>query len=440
MPRLLPTLRGGALGSIASRLATAALLATVSACSFLDKALSVDAPSRIPATPIESPANANLLLNGAIADFQCAYGSFVVVGGIVGEELVDATLTADRWPYDQRNVQPQDRRYSAYGCTDLGVYQPIQQARASTDRVLQFLQGWTDEQVPGRMGLVAKAAAYSGYSYIMLGEMFCSAAISTADQAGNITYGPEIQPSAVLAIAEERFTTAIDAATQAGDTTTLYMALVGRARVRQDLGRLSEAKADAEQVPADFVFESDASAANGIRQNRVWSQNNMMGGTATSVGPVYQNFMDSGVADPRVPVVFGMDTSTTGVIIYVQQKYLDASSPMPIATGTEAQLIVAEADLAANDVAGATAIIDGLHQAAGLPAYTGGTVDEVRTHLIQTERRSALFLTGNHLGDVIRYGLTLSPASGTPYFNGGDYGTTTCLPLPDNERLNNPNI
>ena len=44
------------------------------------------------------------------------------------------------------------------------------------------------------------------------------------------------------------------------------------------------------------------------------------------------------------------------------------------------------------------------------------------------------------MGDLRRYNLPFAPASGTTYPNGGTYGTQTCFPLPDVERINNPNI
>ena len=84
----------------AAALASAALLAAIAACD-LSNALDVDAPSRIPAETLETPANATLLVNSAIGDFECAYGAYVVAGGLIGEELVDGAQTADRYPYDR---------------------------------------------------------------------------------------------------------------------------------------------------------------------------------------------------------------------------------------------------------------------------------------------------------------------------------------------------
>jgi len=78
---------------------------------------------------------------------------------------------------------------------------------------------------------------------------------------------------------------------------------------------------------------------------------------------------------------------------------------------------------------------------AGLPPYdaTGQTAAQVKTQIIE-ERRRELFLEGHRLGDIRRYALPLSPPAGAAYPGGGLYGSQSCFPLPDVERLNNPNI
>ena len=84
-------------------------------------------------------------------------------------------------------------------------------------------------------------------------------------------------------------------------------------------------------------------------------------------------------------------------------------------------------------------IINALRQKASLPAYAGGTPAEI-TAQVREERRRELFLEGQRLGDVRRLDLQLAPAAGTPYPKGGAYGEARCLPLPNVERLANPNI
>jgi hypothetical protein len=77
----------------------------------------------------------------------------------------------------------------------------------------------------------------------------------------------------------------------------------------------------------------------------------------------------------------------------------------------------------------------------GLPPYSGPTdAASVQTFLL-SERAKELFVEGQHFWDINRFNLPLDPPAGTPYpIKGGTYADLRCLPLPDIERLNNPNI
>jgi hypothetical protein len=411
--------------------ALAVLVGPVAAC---DSLLDVDTPSRVPASQLEQPENAQLLVNSAIADFDCAFGAYVVLGGLIGEELMDATQTADRFPYDRRDHQPSDRRYAVETCDDLGVYTPLNTARASADNVLDLLQNvWTDEEVENRTSLIATAATYAGYSLVLLGEGFCSGVISTVDENGQIVFGSELTPTQLLEAAVERFTTAIDAAS--GNSGILDMARLGRARALLDLGRFAEAQADAALIPVGFEAQATASATTIRRQNRVWSENNLTA-QSTSVGAPYRN-----LNDPRVPVEdIGETAAGTGIAIWVQTKYADVSDPIPIARYDEAQLIIAEAELESGDLPTALGIVNTYRARGGQAALPGGsTAQQIRDALID-QRRRELFLEGHHLGDISRYDLTLSPPAGTPYHGSGQYGSQKCLAFPDVERQNNPNL
>jgi hypothetical protein len=423
---------------------TLLVLTAAVACNNL---LDVQVPSRIPADQLEVPGNAQLLVNGAVSDFDCALGSYVVMAGLMTDELEDATLTAARWVYDQRSIQSNDQIYAVNGCEALGTYTPLNRARESADNVLRLLNRWTDAQVPStvnRTALIATMAAYAGYARLLLGEMFCSAVISTIDENHNLIYGTELTPQQMFQSADSMFTTAIAAAQTAHVDSSLKLAYVGRARTRLDLGQQAAAKADAQQVTdPSFVYYATASTTTPRRTNRVYVESNKASGRSSSVAPQYQNVTYRGKPDPRVPVDTTPDVSTTGVHIWAQTKYTSGASPIPVASYGEAQLIVAEGDVAAGDLNGAVAIINALHARVGLDAYNGPvTATDVLNQVIE-ERRRELFLQGQRLGDVRRYNLSILPAPGTPYRNGGVYGpvgSKLCLPLPDAERQANPKL
>jgi hypothetical protein len=408
-------------------------LLTATGCSLFDNALEVQNPSNVPANVLEVPGNAQLLVNGAVADFECAAGSYAVMGGLITDELLDATQTADRFPYDRRTMASSDRRYAVNTCIGLGVYTPLQTARFSALNVLSLLQGWTDAQVPGRDTLIATLQAYEGYGLVMLGEGFCTMVISTLDANRQTVFGGEIQRDSVFKLAAATFSDAITSATATGQTTVLNMALVGRARAYADLRQLAAAKTDAALVSPAFVKFATASSINSRRNNRVWQENSATS-TNTSLGVPYIN-----MTDPRVPFLFRGDSSVTKVPLYEQLKYPAASSPIRLASGDEARLIIAEADLAGADFAGADTIISNFRARGGDTAIT--SVDSATVAAALYDQRSReFFLEGQHLGDAIRFGAALNPPAGTAYPGGGSYGSQVCLPLPDVEKQNNPNF
>ena len=406
---------------------TALSLAAVAACN-LNDALHVEAPSRIPAATIETPANAILLVNSLVGDFECAYGAYTAAGALIGEESVDGVQTADRYPYDRRSTQPSDRRYSVNDCNGLGTYVPLQTARVSAENVLSLLGRWTDAEVPNRQQHIATASAHAGYALLMLGEGFCQAVISSFDENKEPVLGGIISRDSVLKLAEARFTNAITSA----DASIKNMALLGRAKARQDLGRLADARTDAIQVPAAFERTITASSTPARRQNKVWADGNV-NSRGSLVGEPYRS-----MTDPRVRFVRTTNTTVTGIPVVYQTKYPDASSPIPFATGDEAQFIVAEADLAAGNLTSAVTIINFFRTRAALTPFASTSATAIKAELVE-QRRREFFLEGQHLGDLIRYNITPQPAVGTAYHGSGVYGNQLCLPLPDSERLNNPN-
>jgi starch-binding outer membrane protein, SusD/RagB family len=415
-------------------LVAATALAVVLAACNTDRLLDVDAVDRVDASLFDSPSQAALMVNSATGDFECAYASAALVEGIIADEFVDAQLGAAAWPYDRRdaNVAP-GGAFGVNGCTSNqtpGIYLPLSTARFTADNALTKLTAWTDAEVANRNNLIAQAALYAGFSYALMGMSMCEAAFDLK---------PQINQAAMFALAEQRFTTAITAATAVGASADAFKnaAYVGRARVRLFQNKLTEAAADAALVPSGFVFNATYDAGNVRRYNRFWASTGQNG--FYSVDPQSRNLTTEGVADPRAaviayPAVKPADATTA---IYAPAKYTGYGSPVRIASYVEAQLIRAEA------LGGTQAvnIINALRDAVSLPHYTGATdAASIRTLIIE-ERRRALFAEGFRNYDIQRFNIPFNPPVGTEYpIKGGTYGNTTCLPLPDIERFNNPNV
>jgi hypothetical protein len=261
---------------------------------------------------------------------------------------------------------------------------------------------------------------YGGFLYTYFGETFCAVTIDG---------GAPLQPAAVLAIARERFESAIQLAQSSGNTAMLNAARAGLARVLLDLGDYAGARAAAEQVPAGFVFNATRSDDFNYRRNK--GRTEFVENRHHTVAPGFRGLAWKGVPDPRVNVIDTGGTGFDGVTqLWTSNKWPNRSTPVPIASWDEAQLIIAEAAARTSDPGTAVAIINNLHTRAGLPAYDPVTDGPVLDHVIQ-ERSRELFQEGGHrLNDMLRLGLPFF--EGTDHI-GGTYGSTTCFPLPQVE-------
>lgn len=386
--------------------------------------LDVERPTRVEAEALDDPALAQVLVNSAIADFECAFSNYTAATALLTDELMISTEFIAPSNWDLRRITSDNGNLGTAGCNafGFGVWQPLQTARWQAEQAFEKIEGYPDAEVPNKTELLATAAAYEGYSLTLIGEGFCQATVNV---------GPALQPEEVLGMAEERFTEAIDLAGSAGVSDILNMARVGRARVRNNLGDATGAATDAEQVQEGFVKTATYSSASERRENTVFLYNRRL--VMVSVDPDFRNLEVQGVPDPRVPVTDAGRVGHDGVTsLWFQDLYTDAGSPIPIATWDEAQLIIAESK------GGQEAVdaINRLRDKAGLPEFESNDSQEIRDQIIE-ERRRELWLQSHRLNDKLRFDLPF--ATGTNH-KGQPYGSTTCLPLPDAESKNNPNV
>jgi hypothetical protein len=196
------------------------------------------------------------------------------------------------------------------------------------------------------------------------------------------------------------------------------------------------------ELPKGFVFNANMDATNARRYNHVFNGISTAG-SATVREATRALTTENGEIDPRSATTKLTTKPADGTtLVYIPTKDNAATLtageaiPEPIARYEEAQLILAEAQ----GGAAAVAIINTMRAAVNLKPYTGATDATSINSLIGSERQRVLFVEGFRAFDIERLNLALVPAKGTAYSAGGLYGSTVCLPLPDIERYNNPNI
>jgi len=419
-------------GRTARAAALVLALAGVGACNSL---LDVDNPGSVPAEALSDPGLAPVLAAAAIQTLQCGVDNYAATAGMLSGEYLSASGLVNNHPWQWRGIA--EIKAAPGSCntgrntTSMGFYTPLQEARFQLDDAFDRLDKFTDAEVPNRALLMAEMRAYAGYADLLLGEGMCN---MTMDN------GPLMSRADVFAVAEGRFSDAITRATAVNDQSLLNMARVGRARARLDLKKLPDAAADALLVPAGFVRNAEFSEGGAPeRENRIY---NLTIRTAyLSVAEPYRNLTVNGVPgnipDPRVPVKdagkFALDGETP---LFVQQKFVAQAggTPIPIASWNEAQLIYAEA---VGGQAGFDAI-NRVRTANRVPTLAGPVpTGQAFTDLVIEERRRQFFSEGQHYGDLLRYNLPFPQGLD---LKGHTYTDLTCVPLPDVETQNNPNL
>jgi starch-binding outer membrane protein, SusD/RagB family len=401
-------------------LAADALLLTMLAMTACDSLLDVRMPGQVPESELDNPLLAPTMVVSALGEFECSLAQYVATTGVLsGEYIIGGFLLASNiWG---RRWRPNILETAGTCGGGYGYYTALQTARFMAEDGSRRIEAFADEAVPNKPALLAQLAAYAGYSYTLLGEGFCEMAIDG---------GPLQTREQIWTTAETWFTKALALAQTANDASIRDMSYVGRARVRLNLGKKAEAAADAEQVPAGFVRNATYSSAITRRNNRVFAAN--IRDRDMSVGPNYRDLTVGGVADTRLRVTFADRNGQDGVTPqWDQTKYTALNTPIPIASWSEAQLIIAEArgGLAAIDA------INRLRTRANLPQVATGEVVDLT--FILEERRRQLFSEGHRYNDMLRHNLAFP--TGVDH-KGQLYGDVTCVPLPNVEVSNNPNI
>ncbi|HEU4643600.1 MAG TPA: RagB/SusD family nutrient uptake outer membrane protein [Gemmatimonadaceae bacterium] len=384
-------------------------LAATAACD-----LSVTNPGSTRDQDLNTPSAMPALVNGMSGDLSYSLGYLAREGSVMTDELRESGTYPAMGRFDQGIIDDVDAG---------SLWDNAQEARwvaeNGIDRMKQVLQA-DFETSP----LSARAYLYAGFANRVLGENMCDAVIDG---------GPRQSDSVYFQRADSEFTEALRLAQAQGVDSLALTALAGRAQVRADLGRWTDADADAAQVPADFRFDAIFST-NSEREN-----NNLAYETTTRREvSVWGTQWAATNADPRVP----WDTlfTSAGVVqkgnngstpFFRQKKYPGVDAPIPLAKGTEMLLIRAEAALRDGAVPAAMGYVNDERAAYGLAALDVSDADSAWT-VLQSERGAVLWLETRRLWDLRRW-----YAEGrTTFLEGRD----TCIPISQAEQSSNPNL
>jgi starch-binding outer membrane protein, SusD/RagB family len=428
------------------------LAVAVVALAGCDGILDVELPGQLTEEDLLRPEMAPMMVNSAIADYECGFSEFVASIGGLEDTFWESTGWFTR-AWAEYQVQATTASVNTLACgtsdTSSGFFQAFQASRFQAEQAYDAIQGFEGE-VADREQLLASAAVYAGLNYQLFGEHWCE---MTAD------VGPVLTPRQTLGIGEEWFDRAVGHLATSGDFSTattpsmLQLAHLGRARVRFALGDHQGAAQDAAQVEPGFVAWVTRDGAVRPRWNQIYQHHTRNqystvadtvwhNGEVVSTGYRHATIDEAGntthgdgVPDPRVPVEYTGGTGQDGVTPHwIQTKYTGHSSDIPMARWAEAQLILAEIE------GGQQAVdrINGLRDVHGLPHFSSSEPQEIQDQIIE-ERRREFFYEGRFHADKLRYDLWFPRGEGFNH-KGVAYGTTTCLPLANEERVNNPNI
>src|SRR5215467_3339505 len=336
------------------RTVTAVALAGVgilAACN-QDSLLVAPTPDVVRPSDISGPAALPAAYAAAIGDFQVGYAGAYGTGldlneglaqmtGLLADELVDAETFNTRIEVDRRATKQ-------INSTILQTFQDIQRARATADLVASRFRQFQPTNPQG-----AEIQALAAFTYVMLAESYCNGVpTSKVNDDGSFTYGTPQTGRQLLTAAAAKFDSAIVTATASGGATALNLARIGKGRALLDLNQPAQAAAAVAQVPSTFNYSIQHDENTGRQNSALFTFNYLEARFAVGDREGTNGLPFVSLGDPRVPIIDagpGFDGETE---LFLTTKYSERSSPTPLALGTEARLIQAEAALAANDAGG----------------------------------------------------------------------------------------
>ena len=413
-----------------------------------DQLLDVQTPDIITPEQAQSTAGAQAFRNSAIGNFARFIGGdqggnsplgVNLTGGMLGDEIFSARNGTEHM--DNRNINPNS--------FPIDTWTQVGNTYTRLVRAINLLK-----QFPPASGLDAQLAelhAMEGFVFTITAENYCSG-VPFWD-------GKEEGLHTVTLTTADMYTRAIaqfDSALQLTGTTASAvrnLALLGKARTLVDQGKPNFAAAAAltPEIPTNFVYNAQFSKLTTGIVNAIydWMLGTKNFGASDKEGTNGLDYVSS--KDPRVKVDgTQLGRGQDGNFTPLMNHYPTTDAPVPFATGIEARLIEAEAQLEAGNANWLTTLNDLRRSSRTYGAVTTPVMADLadpgtktaREDLLFRERAFWMYMTAHRLGDMRRLirqyergAETVFPTGS--YFKGGSYGTDVTL-VPSQTETNNP--
>jgi hypothetical protein len=273
-------------------------------------------------------------------------------------------------------------------------------------------------------------------------EGLCSGVPLATVQGFTPSYGPTLTAHQLLSQALADLDSAAKYSTGSDSIASLVAVL--RGRTYSDSGDLAAASTAVQSVPLNFAYAAELSDTTNI--NIIYQQIVANGLETVSDREGISGLPFVSAADPRVPTV---SLQVNGTTISAPALVSNGSIPLILTSGVEAQLIVAEANLAAGQISAWSTILNSLRQNAITPSMPPLTADSttaaspsMQLAVMFRERAFWLFATGHRLGDMRRlvrqYKLPVNSVYPTGLYHGGPstYGSSVVYPVSEQDDPN----
>jgi hypothetical protein len=345
----------------AAQVATAAVL--LSGCSGL---LDVDERGIIDFDELNAagPASVATIVNGVVGNYQEMFDDVVRYTSLFTDEMISAGTFETRTEVDRRRIDPSNATLTGT------IYTGLHVARMQADTAVALLQerladpAYDSVETEVREG-IALSKLYAGYSRLWLGELYCWSILT-----GMFPEPAPIPPNSRVLQGRLTLLEAEAAAGPLGLDDVRLAAVVGQARAQLWLGNYAAAATLAQAVPRGFTYWADYSYNDPEQYNEMytfsWGEGEGVqwtvgdGTTATRGGERFEHF-DAFVGLNLIEVEpEGYVSFTSSIPVMLQQLYRRPDAQILMASGVEAQLIRAEADVRAGQTASAQALLNDL--------------------------------------------------------------------------------